>query len=83
VQLRGVRADGNVVVVRADAELNAPRLTYDPLSHWIKADGTDQTPAVVTSGPRASGTEAREIYWNTQTWKLRVVDAVGRATPGR
>ena len=53
VQLRSVRAEGNVVVRRGGDELTAPRLTYDPVTHWIRAMGTDQTAAVYY--PRRAG----------------------------
>jgi hypothetical protein len=78
VRLRSVRAEGNVVVVRGGEELTAPRLTYDPQSHWIRAVGTDDVPAVFSAG-RGNTTNAREFQWNTQTWKMRVVGAAGRA----
>jgi hypothetical protein len=81
VNLRSMRAEGNVNVVRGQDELNAPRLTYDPQSHWLRATGTEQTPAVFSSGPRGSGLTAREFFWNTDTWKIRAVDVTGRA-PG-
>jgi hypothetical protein len=79
VQLRSVRAEGNVVVRRGGDELTAPRLTYDPVTHWIRAMGTDQTAAVYTPAGRGSGTTARGFEWNTQTWKIRVDNAAGRA----
>ena len=79
VQLRSVRAEGNVVVRRGGDELTAPRLTYDPVTHWIRAMGTDQTAAVYSPAGRGNGTTAREFQWNTQTWKIRVSNAAGRA----
>jgi hypothetical protein len=83
VQLRSVRVEGNVHVVRGTEELTAPRLTYDPISHWMRASGTDQTPAVFTSGPRGSGVTAREVVWNTKTWKIRAEGVSGRAAEVR
>jgi hypothetical protein len=83
VDLRSVRAEGNVNVVRGTEELNAPRLTYDPQSHWLRAMGTDQSPAVFTSGPRGSGLSARELQWNTDTWKVKAVDVSGRGSQAR
>jgi hypothetical protein len=83
VDLRSVRAEGSVNVVRGTEELNAPRLTYDPQSHWMRAMGTEQTPAVFTSGPRGNGLTARELQWNTDTWKIKAVDVTGRATGTR
>jgi hypothetical protein len=79
VQLRSVRAEGNVVVRRGGDELTAPRLTYDPVTHWIRAMGTDQTAAVYSPAGRGDGTTAREFEWNTQTWKIRISNAAGRA----
>jgi hypothetical protein len=81
VRLRGVRAEGDVVVVRAGDELTAARITYDPNSHWIRAAGTDDNPAVYTAGP-GSRTAGREFLWNTKTWKMRVVGASGQASGG-
>jgi hypothetical protein len=74
-----VRAEGNVNVVRGDDELTAPRLTYDPLSHVIRVIGTPDAPAVYSASGPGNSTAAREVQWNTQTWKMRVVDAAGRA----
>jgi hypothetical protein len=83
VDLRSVRAEGNVNVVRGTEELNAPRLTYDPQSHWLRAMGTDQAPAVFSSGPRGNGLTARELQWNTDTWKIKAVDVTGRGAGTR
>jgi hypothetical protein len=80
VQLRSVRAEGNVSVMRGGEELTAPRLVYDPISHWIRAIGTDQTSAVFAASNTGNTTSAREFQWNTQTWKMRVIGAAGRVT---
>ena len=79
VRLRTVRAEGRVVVVRGGEELTAPRITYDPLSHWIRAVGTDDVAAVFSNG-RGNSTTGREFEWNTKTWKVKVTGAAGRAS---
>jgi hypothetical protein len=79
VRLRSVRAEGHTAVVRGTDELTAPRLTYDPQSQWIRAVGTDDTPAVFRAG-QGGTTTGREFHWNTKTWKVKIVDAAGRAT---
>jgi hypothetical protein len=83
MDLRSVRAEGNVNVIRGTEELNAPRLTYDPQSHWITAMGTDQQPAVFSSGQRGNGLTARELQWNVDTWRIKAVDVSGRAAGTR
>jgi hypothetical protein len=83
VRLRSVRAEGDVMVNRDGDELVAPRLTFDPITHWIRAVGTPQNPAVYTQAGRAGTTTAREFHWNTQTWKMRIIDAAGRTAAGR
>lgn len=83
VDLRSVRCEGNVNVVRGGEELNAPRLTFDPQSHWLKATGTEQTPAVFSSGPRQNGLTARELLWNTKSWKLKAEGVTGRSSGTR
>jgi hypothetical protein len=58
-------------------------VTYDPITHWIRALGNAKTPAVDTTQGRAGTTQAREFHWNTKTWQMRVVDAMGRTAAGR
>lgn len=81
VQLRSIRAEGNTNVIRGTEELSAPRLTYDPVSHVMKAIGTDQQSAIFTQNSTNNSTTAREFQWNTETWKMKVIGATGRATP--
>jgi hypothetical protein len=80
VQLRSIRAEGNVKVTREGNELTAPRLTYDPIGHLITARGTDDVPAVFSSKGPGNESSAGEFRWNTETWKMSAVRVQGRTS---
>jgi hypothetical protein len=80
IQLRSIRAEGNVSVVRGTEELTAPRLTYDPITHWMRAIGMQNQPAVFTTAGGGDSISAKEFLWNTETWKMKVIDAYGGGT---
>jgi hypothetical protein len=67
MELKSVEAVGNVAVNRGPQQITAPRIFFEPASHWMTATGTAQTPVHVIDAQGAQWI-AKEVRWNTQTW---------------
>jgi hypothetical protein len=76
MELHSLEADGNVAVTRGNEQLTAPKLYYEPLSHWMTATGNAQTPATMIDAQGTRST-ADEIRWNTETWAFSMKRATG------
>lgn len=77
LDLKLLTSEGNVHVFRENNELAADKLTFDPATEWIVANGSPRRPALFTEqvpqrAPRVF--RAGEIHWNTRTWNVKLVD---------
>jgi len=77
MELKSVEAVGNVRVNRGAEEITAPRIYFEPASHWMTATGTDQTPVHVIDAQGAQSI-AREVRWNTLTWDFVIKKGSGQ-----
>jgi hypothetical protein len=79
LELKSLEATGHVQVDRGTQQLIASAIDFDPITHWMRARGTQWNPAAFNDSSRAqdSGT-ADEIWWNSQTWHHKFVNGTGR-----
>jgi lipopolysaccharide export system protein LptA len=79
LELKSMEAVGNVVVNRGAAQVNAQRIYFEPQSHWMTAQGTEQSPVNVLDENGTQST-ADVVRWNTQTWDFVMQHAGGEAS---
>jgi hypothetical protein len=78
LQLKSMTATGNVSVIRAASELDAPRMDYDPVTGWMVATGTPRQPATFIDATGVNSANAGRIDWNSQTWNVKLKDIISR-----
>lgn len=83
LRLKAANAAGNILITRDGAELSAGRIDFDPATEWVIARGTGRTPATFTHPSGSGSASAREIWLNTRTWQVKVVDAATRVGGAR
>jgi hypothetical protein len=76
MELKRLEATGNASVNRGPEQMTAPRMFFEPATHWMTAQGTSQIPATMTDAQGAQSSAA-EMRWNTQTWDFSMKQASG------
>jgi hypothetical protein len=78
LKIKSFAALGNIVISRDGAELAASRLDYDPATDWVIARGQGRSPAIFTHPSGKGSATASELWLNTHTWQVKVVNAAAR-----
>ena len=79
LRVKSFSAVGNILISREGAELSAGRVDYDPATEWVVARGSGRTPAVFTHPSGNGSATAEELWLNTKTWQVKVIDVSTRA----
>jgi hypothetical protein len=79
LKVKSFTAVGNILISRDGAELSAGRIDYDPSTEWVIARGNGRTPAAFTHPSGQGSATAGELWLNTRTWQVKVIDASTRA----
>jgi hypothetical protein len=79
LKIKSFSALGNILISRDGAELSAGRIDYDPATEWVIARGSGRTPAIFTHPSGRGSATAGELWLNTKSWQVKVVDASTRA----
>lgn len=79
LKIKSFSALGNILISRDGAELSAGRIDFDPATEWVVARGSGRTPAIFTHPSGRGSATAGELWLNTKSWQVKVVDASTRA----
>ncbi|MDB5293267.1 MAG: OstA-like protein [Phycisphaerales bacterium] len=74
LQLKKITAEGQTVISRGGSQLNANRIDFDPATHWIAASGSKDRPAVLKDSESGKSFTGTQLWWNTQTWDIKMKD---------
>ena len=79
LRIKSFSAVGNILISRDGAELSAGRIDFDPATEWVIARGAGRSPAVFTHPSGTGSATAGEMWLNTKTWQVKVIDVSTRA----
>jgi hypothetical protein len=78
MRLKLVTAAGHVRVQSTRLNVDATRLSYDPVAGILRAAGDEKSPITVFDNEKGTSTTAGELEWNTRTDQFRIRELSGK-----